>query len=497
MSLMPFSSRSSSRSSGGGDAGGEKKLSNRKYTISLSFSGLITSGIITIIAIGRIFAFGVIVGRGYNPEKKMPELARLLPPPEGQDAPKEAKGILKPEELTFMTDLKQTQPAANAAPNKPEAKAAHPTAQPVAAATPKPEAASADKAKYDFVFQAVAYKSKDSADKLRERMEGEGLRTRMTIEKDNKGRPKWFRVQVLVRGTDADASAAKQVLVKMGLKDATQVSKKFGGGERMDILSRFFAVPGALFLRWIDALGDTFLFLLEGLRQIFIAPKLFIKVLQQLYVIGTKSLFVICLIALFTGMVLGLQGYYVLVKFGSVGVLGAAVSLTLIRELGPVLTAIMVTGRAGSSMAAEIGVMRITDQIDALEVMDIPGMGYLVAPRFVASLIAFPLLTAIFDVVGIIGGYLTGVLLLGVNEGAYFHGIESSVLMPDVTEGFIKSFVFALLIALICCYQGYNAHRRRDGMGPEAVANATTSAVVISCVFVLVADYVVTSAMLR
>ena len=124
MSLMPFSSRSSSRSSGGGDAGGEKKLSNRKYTISLSFSGLITSGIITIIAIGWIFAFGVIVGRGYNPEKKMPELARLLPPPEGQDAPKEAKGILKPEELTFMTDLKQTQPAANAAPNKPEAKAA-------------------------------------------------------------------------------------------------------------------------------------------------------------------------------------------------------------------------------------------------------------------------------------------------------------------------------------------------------------------------------------
>ena len=177
--------------------------------------------------------------------------------------------------------------------------------------------------------------------------------------------------------------------------------------------------------------------------------------------------------------------------------MGAAVSLTLIRELGPVLTAIMVTGRAGSSMAAEIGVMRITDQIDALEVMDIPGMGYLVAPRFVASLIAFPLLTAIFDVVGIIGGYLTGVLLLGVIEGAYLPGIESSVLMPDVTEGFIKSFVFALLIALICCYQGYNAHRRRDGMGPEAVANATTSAVVISCVFVLVADYVVTSAMLR
>ena len=121
-----------------------------------------------------------------------------------------------------MTDLKQAQSAANAAPNKPEVKAA----QPAAAATPKPEAVSTDKAKYDFVFQAVAYKSRESADKLRERMDGDGLRTRMTIEKDKKGRPKWFRVQVLVRGTDADAAATKQILAKMGLKDATQVSKK-------------------------------------------------------------------------------------------------------------------------------------------------------------------------------------------------------------------------------------------------------------------------------
>lgn len=262
-------------------------------------------------------------------------------------------------------------------------------------------------------------------------------------------------------------------------------------------VSRFLAIPGACFLRWIDALGEIFLFLLEGLRQLFAAPKLFHKIVRQLYFIGARSFFVIALIGLFTGMVLGLQGYYVLVKFGSVGFLGAAVSLTLIRELAPVLTAIMVTGRAGSAMAAEIGVMRITDQIDALEVMDIPGMGYLVAPRFAASLIAFPLLTALFDVVGILGGYLTGVALLGVNAGSYLHGIESSVLMSDVMEGFIKSFVFGILVSLICCYQGYNAHRRRDGMGPEAVANATTSAVVISCVCVLIADYVVTSAMLR
>lgn len=260
---------------------------------------------------------------------------------------------------------------------------------------------------------------------------------------------------------------------------------------------QYLARLGRWALSFLATLGEFLLFFVDGVRHAFITPKLLPKVVRQMHAIGVQSLFVIVLIGLFTGLVLGLQGYYVLVKFGSTGFLGAAVSLTLVRELGPVLTAIMLTGRAGSAMVAEIGVMRITDQIDALEVMDIPGMGYLVAPRFVASLIAFPLLTAIFDVVGIIGGYLTGVLLLGVNEGAYFHGIESSVLMPDVTEGFIKSFVFALLIALICCYQGYNAHRRRDGMGPEAVANATTSAVVISCVFVLVADYVVTSAMLR
>lgn len=265
----------------------------------------------------------------------------------------------------------------------------------------------------------------------------------------------------------------------------------------VEALSKIFVIPGKWTINLLLLLGDIFLFLLTGLQQIFFVPKLYQKVTRQIYIIGASSLFVILLIGLFTGMVLGLQGYYVLVKFGSVGFLGSAVSLTLLRELGPVLTAIMIIARAGSSMTAEIGVMRITDQIDALEVMDIPGMGYLVSPRIVASLISFPLLTAIFDVVGIIGGYLTGVCLLGVNEGSYFSGIESSTTMADINEGSIKALTFAIIVSLICCYQGYNAHRRRDGRGPEAVANATTSAVVISCVLVLIADYVVTSAMLR
>lgn len=264
-----------------------------------------------------------------------------------------------------------------------------------------------------------------------------------------------------------------------------------------NIFTRLAGFAGARTLGVLAVLGDFFLFLLDGFKHLFTTPKLLPKVARQVYAIGTQSLFVILLIGLFTGMVLGLQGYYVLIKFGSVGFLGAAVSLTLIRELGPVLTAIMLTGRAGSAMTAEIGVMRITDQIDALEVMDIPAMGYLVAPRFAAALICFPLLTAFFDVLGIIGGYLTGVMLLGISEGVYFGRIESAVTMTDINEGFIKSIVFAVLMTLVCCRQGYNAHRRTDGMGPEAVSNATTSAVVISCVLVLVADYVVTSSMLR
>ncbi|MDR1777897.1 MAG: ABC transporter permease [Desulfovibrio sp.] len=252
--------------------------------------------------------------------------------------------------------------------------------------------------------------------------------------------------------------------------------------------------------RWgLDCLrcvGETTLFMLAGLKRIFSDIRIFRRTIQQLYVIGYKSLFVILLIGIFCGMVLGLQGYYTLVKFGSVGMLGSAVSLSLVRELGPVLTAIMLTGRAGSSMAAEIGVMRISDQIDALEVMDINPLAYLVSPRLLASMISFPLLTGLFDVIGIFGGYLTGVLMLDINEGAYFYRIANSVTMSDLTGGFVKAFVFGLLVTTICCHQGYNTHRRRDSVGPEAVGNATTSAVVISCVLILAADYVLTSFLL-
>ena len=262
--------------------------------------------------------------------------------------------------------------------------------------------------------------------------------------------------------------------------------------------------PAAAFVRAVgrktivclSEMGAMAIFMLHGMSRMFSSPKQIPKVVRQIYVIGAGSFFLISLIALFTGMVLGLQGYYTLTKFGSTGFLGSAVALTLIRDLGPVLTAIMVTGRAGSAMAAEIGVMRISDQIDALEVMDINSMGYLVSPRITASLIAFPLLTAIFTVIGIVGGYVTGVLMLGISQGIYFSRIESSVVWADIVGCFSKSVAFAVIVVTVCCYKGYFAHMRRDGMGAEAVGNATTSAVVLSCILLLVADYVLTSFLL-
>lgn len=225
MPLKPVSSGPSPRITG--DSGAEKRTA-RKYTLSLSFSGLVTSVIIMIIAVGWIFAFGVIVGRGYNPEKKLPELARLLPPPEGaQEAPPKEQSILKPEELLFMTELKQHPPAAKEGESKPAVKTATKQTQQAQQTSPPIPPQPVDTTNlYDFVFQAVAYKNRDQADKLRERMEGEGLRTRLSIEKDSRGRPKWFRVQALVRGTENDAVAAKQILKRLGLHDAHQASKK-------------------------------------------------------------------------------------------------------------------------------------------------------------------------------------------------------------------------------------------------------------------------------
>lgn len=233
------------------------------------------------------------------------------------------------------------------------------------------------------------------------------------------------------------------------------------------------------------------------LRGMLRVPFRFSECLRQIHFIGAGSLAVIFFTALSTGMVLGLQGYYSLHKFGAEGLLGSAVSLTLIMELGPVLTALMVAGRAGSAMCAEIGIMRITEQIDALECMAVDPFRYLITPKFIATLISVPLLTAIFDVVGIAGGYVAGVKLMGVNPGSFIEGMRSSVTNHDIELGFIKSLFFALLVVWICTARGYLVREIRGaGFGAESVSRVTTQAVVLSSISVLISDYLLTAVLL-
>ena len=260
-------------------------------------------------------------------------------------------------------------------------------------------------------------------------------------------------------------------------------------------ITRFFNLFGLRVIRLNNSLGAIAVFFFRSFVMIF-RLKQIPEIVQQIYFIGAKSAQIVMLVGFFTGMVLGLQLYYVLIKFGSAGVLGTAVALSLIRELGPVLTAIMITARAGSSMTAEIGIQRISEQIDALYTMRIDPMGYLVSPRIVAGIISFPILTAFFDLIGIIGGWVSGCVLLGVNSGSYFSRVISSTAMEDITGGFIKSVVFAILVVTICCFQGFFTHMRTDSYGAKSVSYSTTSAVVLSCVMILISDYAVTSIIL-
>lgn len=260
------------------------------------------------------------------------------------------------------------------------------------------------------------------------------------------------------------------------------------------MITRLIEAIGNPFSRHIESTGRFTRFFFAGIRQMPVPPFQFGKTMDQIWFIGGKSLFVILLTGLFTGMVLGLQGYYTLVTFGSEAALGGAVALSLIRELGPVLTAIMITARAGSAMAAEIGVMRMSEQIDALITMQIDPVRFLFTPRILAALISFPLLTSFFDVVGIFGGFLSGSMLMGINETVYMDKVIQSVKFMDIWGGFIKSVVFALVVVTICCFRGFYAHMNHEGLsGAKGVSLATTGAVVQSCICILICDYVITS----
>ena len=238
--------------------------------------------------------------------------------------------------------------------------------------------------------------------------------------------------------------------------------------------------------------GRAWIFLYRVVKAIFTPPLRLYLLLTQLFQIGVNSSIVISLIGVFTGAVLAVQGEYTLSKFGATAFTGSAVALSLIRELGPVLTALMVIGRAGSAITAEIGIMRITEQIDALKSMAVDPMKYLMAPRMLAGLIAVPLLTGMFIVIGIGGGFIVGVGLLNLSSGTFISQMVSAVSLTDVTSGFIKALVFGFIFGWVSCYKGYTC-----GFGAVGVNKATTQSVVTASVAVLITDYFLTSVLTR
>lgn len=214
-------------------------------------------------------------------------------------------------------------------------------------------------------------------------------------------------------------------------------------------------------------------------------------VTDQIHFIGNYSLVIIAVSGLFVGFVLGLQGYYTLNKYGSEQALGLLVALSLTRELGPVVTALLFAGRAGTSLTAEIGLMKAGEQLLAMEMMAVDPMQRVLAPRFWAGVIAMPVLAAIFSAVGIIGGYIVGVQMIGVDEGAFWSQMQAGVdIWKDIANGVIKSIVFGFAVTFIAVFQGYQAKPT-----PEGVARATTRTVVIGSLTILGLDFLLTALM--
>ena len=229
-------------------------------------------------------------------------------------------------------------------------------------------------------------------------------------------------------------------------------------------------------------------------RLLVLIPSSLLRVrpiIEQVYNTGAMSLLLIMTCGLFVGMVLGLQGYDLLQRFGSEESLGMASALGLLKELGPVVTALLFAGRAGTALASELGLMRATDQIAAMDIMAVDPMRRVVLPRFLGAIIAMPLLTAIFIAVGLFGVQLVGVQFLGVDVGSFWSQMRSAVELGDVQEGLIKGSVFGVACSFIAVYEGYNAIPTAEGVG-----RATTRTVVTSAVVTLILDYILTSLML-
>ena len=251
----------------------------------------------------------------------------------------------------------------------------------------------------------------------------------------------------------------------------------------------FLASIGAVTLSFLAATGRLVLFALRAFASVARPPFYLRAALRQTIDIGYFSLPVVGLTALFTGLVLALQSYNGFSRFSAEGAVATVVVLSMTRELGPVIASLMVAGRVGAAMAAEIGTMRVTDQIDALATLSTDPLRYLVLPRLAAGLVTMPVLVLVADIIGVFGGYLVGVYRFGFNPAAYLTSTEQYLETRDVVSGLVKAAVFGLTVALMGCYQGYYSRG-----GAQGVGQATTYAVVSASVLILVFDYALTAA---
>ncbi len=241
---------------------------------------------------------------------------------------------------------------------------------------------------------------------------------------------------------------------------------------------------GRLIIRFTEEMGSVLLLLCSTLRHLILPPLELRNILRQMLEIGIRSLPVVLITAIFTGMVLALQTYTGFKRFGAEALVGSVVALSMTRELGPVLTALIVAGRAGAAMAAELGTMRVTEQIDALETLATNPIKYLIVPRFISGIFMLPSLVVISDIIGIIGGYLITVGLFGASSTVYWKRTWDYLEMNDIYSGLIKAAFFGASIALISCHRGFFTSG-----GAEGVGKATTGAVVLSSMTILVSDY--------
>jgi phospholipid/cholesterol/gamma-HCH transport system permease protein len=249
-----------------------------------------------------------------------------------------------------------------------------------------------------------------------------------------------------------------------------------------------FDIIGFRVLGFLEESGRVMLLFLKTVAFIFRPPFDIRNLLKQVEYVGIKSIPVILITGGFTGMVLALQSYTGFKRFNAEAFVGTVVALSMTRELGPVLSGLMVSGRVGSAMAAELGTMQVTEQIDALYTLAINPIKYLVVPRFLASLIVMPILTTFSDIIGIMGGYLVSVMLLGSNPTVYMRRTYDYLDLEDVYIGLLKACIFGMIIATIGCYQGMYTRG-----GAEGVGKATTNAVVISSLLILIANYFTTA----